>query len=269
MSRQVTIGLVQADTILGDKPTNIEKGVEQVAAAARQGAQIVVLPELFTTGYSLGERYDDLAEPADGPAMQTFCRAAKASGVYIQVGFVESRGVPGVVYNSAAFISPEGKLLGCYAKSHLFAGERMYFSHGNHLPVYHTDYGVFATCICYDIGSPELSRVFALKGAECLLVSAAWYKGDEDIWDNNCVARSTDNLCFMAACNRVGWEGPLHLIGKSKFMAPRGHVIKEAPLDEEALLVATIDLEQIREERRRCLYFLDRRPDLYQCLVEK
>ena len=268
MARAVTIALLQADTVLGDKRANIEKGAAMVAEAAGKGAQIVVLPELFLTGYDLKERYLSLAEPLHGPSIGEFCRMAKENGVYLQVGFVEERRIPGVIYNSVAFIGPEGQIVGCYAKSHLFAGERLYFARGCDTPVYQTEYGTFASVICYDIGICELSRIFALKGAECLLVSAAWCKQDEDIWDNNLIARSTDNLCYMAACNRQGWEGELHLIGKSKFMAPRGHVIKEAPLDRDHILTATLDLDTIREERRRCLYFLDRRPELYDILTK-
>lgn len=268
MAREVTIALCQADTVLGDKAANIAKGAKMVAEAAAKGAQIVVLPELFITGYDLKDDYVKLAEKVDGPSITEFCKIARENKVYVQVGYVEEREVPGIIYNSAAFINPEGVVLGSYAKSHLFAGERLYFSRGNDTPVYDTEYGKFASIICYDIGICELSRIFALKGAECLLVSAAWCKADEDIWDHNLIARSTDNLCYMAACNRQGWEGDLHLIGKSKFMAPRGHVIKEAPLDVDEILVATIDLDTIREERHRCLYFLDRRPELYDILCE-
>lgn len=269
MSRNVTISLAQADTLLGDVQANVERGVGLVHKAAQAGAQIVVLPELFTTGYNLGPRYISLAEPANGPSIQAFREAARENGVYVQVGYIEERGVPGMIYNSAAFISPEGALLGSYAKSHLFAGERLYFCRGNDTPVYRTEYGVFASIICYDIGIPELSRIFALKGAECLLVSAAWCQADEDIWDANCIARATDNLCYMAACNRVGDEAGLKLIGKSKFMAPRGHVLQEAPLGREALLTATLDLDTLAKERQRCLYFLDRRPELYGLLTKQ
>ena len=270
MSRNVTIALAQCDTVLGNKQANIEKGAALVHDAAKQGAQIVVLPELYLTGYDLKERYTALAEPLHGLSMQEFCHMAKENGVYLQVGFVEERTVPGVIYNSVAFISPEGKILGVYAKSHLFAGERLYFARGNDTPVYQTEYGTFASIICYDIGICELSRIFALKGAECLLVSAAWGDFDEDIWDHNLIARSTDNLCYMAACNRQGIEnGSLHLIGKSKFMAPRGHVIKEAAKDADEILVATLDLSSIREERHRCLYFLDRRPEMYGILTQQ
>ena len=99
MSRNVTIALAQCDTVLGNKQANIEKGAALVHDAAKQGAQIVVLPELFLTGYDLKERYTALAEPLHGPSMQEFCHMAKENGVYLQVGFVEERTIPGVIYN--------------------------------------------------------------------------------------------------------------------------------------------------------------------------
>ena len=110
--------------------------------------------------------------------------------------------------------------------------------------------------------------VVALKGAECMLVSSAWCKADEDIWDHDCIARACDNLCFLVGCNGVGTDEGFHLIGKSKFLAPRGNLISEAPLDVETILVESIDLDKVKEARRRCLYMMDRRPEMYWPLVE-
>ena len=269
MSRKVCIGLVQAASVLGEKRVNVEKGVGLIADAAAQGAQIVVLPELFTTGYDLEDKqFVALAEKADGESVRAFRQAAKECGVYVQVGYVETRNVPGVIYNSVAFIDPEGKLVDSYAKSHLFAGERMHFARGDVFSVHDTEYGRFANMICYDIGIGEVGRIVSLMGAECMLVSSAWCKEDEDIWDHDCIARACDNLCFVAACNAVGESKHLHLIGKSKFLAPRGNLVSEAPLDTETVLVQTIDLDQVAQARRRCLYMTDRRPELYGLLTE-
>lgn len=264
MARKVTIALVQSDTTLGDKRLNIEKGAILAKKAKEMGANIAVFPELFLTGYNLQQDYVKNAEQIDGPSIKEFCNIAKENNMYIQVGFVEERRVPGVIYNSVAFLSPDGGIKGRYAKSHLFAKERLFFARGNDMPIFETEYGRFAPLICYDIGICELSRIYALNGAECLLISAAWCERDEDLWDHNLIARSCDNLCFAAACNRCGYErDSLHLIGKSKFMAPRGSVIKEAPCDEECVLTETIDLDEVSEARQRCLYLLDRRPELY------
>ncbi|WP_258358570.1 nitrilase-related carbon-nitrogen hydrolase [Moorella sulfitireducens] len=266
MPRKVTLGLIQADTEIGNVKANVEKGVKLIAAAAAKGAQVVILPELFTTGYNtsiLGPRFIQLAENINGPSITAFAAAAKENGVYVMVGFVEERGVPGVVYNSAAFISPEGKVIDSYAKTHLWGGERIYFAKGNNFPIYQTEYGLFAPGICYDVGFPEVGRLYALKGAELMLVISAWRIEDADIWENNCIARATDNLFFVAGCNRVGYEDNLHLIGKSKVLAPRGHYVAQAPMDKEDILIATIDLDEIKEARRECLYMIDRRPELY------
>jgi predicted amidohydrolase len=109
MSRDVTIATVQANTEIANKEANVEKGVAKVEEAAKAGAEVVVLPELFLTGYNqqiLGARQYDLAEPMDGPSMRVFAEAARENDVYVIVGFPENKGVPGVIYNSAAIFGP-------------------------------------------------------------------------------------------------------------------------------------------------------------------
>lgn len=271
MSREVTLGIIQADTKIMKVKENVEKGVGLIAEAAKKGANIVVLPELFTTGYNsdiLGKHFIDLAETTEGPSISAFREAAKENGVYLQVGYVENRGVPGVVYNSAAFIAPDGSLIDSYAKTHVWAGEKMYFHSGNIIPTYETDFGKVSPSICYDIGFPEYGRIQALKGAELILVSTCYRIQDEDLWRNGCTARALDNLYFVAGSNRVGHEGDLHLIGESRIVGPRGDVIVKAPRDEECILVHTIDLDEVEQARKECLYMLDRRPEIYQAILE-
>lgn len=269
MSRNVTLGLIQADTELGNVKKNVEKGINLVYEAAEKGAQVIQLPELFTTGYNnkiLGQRFNQLAEKINGPSISAFAQAAKENGVYIMVGYVEEREMPGILYNSTAFIGPDGKVIDSYAKTHVWAGEKLYFNKGNDFPIYHTDYGVFAPNICYDCAFPEVGRIYALKGAELLLVSSAWRIEDEDLWDHNLIGRATESLVFVSGVNRVGHEDSLHLIGKSKVLAPRGNIIKEAPMDQEDILIVTIDLDEIKDYRRDCLHMHDRRPELYSIL---
>ncbi|MGI5825486.1 MAG: nitrilase-related carbon-nitrogen hydrolase [Bacillota bacterium] len=250
---------------------NIENGVRSVKASAEKNAQFVIFPELFTTGYdmnTLGKYYTDLCETKSGETISAFQKTARDNGVYIQVGFPEIREVEGVVYNSVAIIDPDGKLMGTYAKSHLFAGERFFFAKGSEMPVYESDFGKFAPMICYDIGFPELARIYALKGSVLFTVSTAWCKADADIWQNNLIARTTDNLCFAAAANAVSDDPALELIGNSRFYAPRGHLLKQAAVGEEEILVSTLDLADVKKARSGCYYFLDRRPELYKKLTE-
>lgn len=271
MAKNITLGIIQTDTEVDEVKKNVEKGIELVAQAAQKGAQLVLMPELFTTGYNpvlLGRRYADLAEKKDGWSVSMFRQAAKENNVYVQVGYVESRGVPGVVYNSVMFIGPDGELIDSYAKAHLFAGERLYFSKGDVFPYYDTDFGRVAAAVCYDIAFPEYGRIQALQGTELILCSSAWRIQDYDIWQNNCAARATDNLYFVAGCNRVGHEADLHLFGESRIVAPRGNLVVKAPMDEECILVHTIDLDDVREARKECLYMIDRRVDLYGPLTK-
>ena len=266
MKREVRIGVIQIDTVIGDKKANVEKGIQQIQEAARQGAQIVALPELFTTGYSqviLKDRLYDLAEPVDGPFMSLLAEAARDNGVYLIVGFVESRGVTGVIYNSAAFFGPDGKLIGCHAKIHLFSTERYWFRAGNEHHVYNTDLGKISVIICFDMGFPEVGRLLALRGAEIVFVPSAWMIEDLDLWTHNLHGQATANLLYMVGVNRVGWEGDLHLFGGSKIVAPRGRTVAEAPHDQECILVETIDLNEILKARKVVRHIADRRPELY------
>jgi predicted amidohydrolase len=266
MSRNVTIGIVQTDTEIGNKKANVEKGVAKVQEAARAGAQVVVLPELFVTGYSqiiLQDKLYTLAEPVDGPSVQAFAEAAKENDVYVIVGFPESRGVPGIIYNPAAFFGPDGKLIGCHSKTHLFSTETQWFRAGNEHRVYPTDLGNIAVIICFDMGFPEVGRVLALKGAELVFVPSAWMLADLDLWTHNLSGQATANLFYMVGANRVGWEGDLHLFGGSKIVAPRGNTVVESPHDEETILVHTIDLDKIVEARSVVRHIDARRPELY------
>ena len=266
MTKNVTIAIVQADTEVGNKEANVEKGVAKVEVAAKTGAEVVVLPELFLTGYNqliLGDKQYSLAEPVDGPSMRVFAEAARENDVYVIVGFPENKGVPGVIYNSAAFFGPGGELIGCHAKTHLFSTEQRWFRAGNEHRVYSTDLGNIGVIICFDMGFPEVGRVLALNGAEIVFVPSAWMLEDLDLWTHNLSGQATANLLYMVGANRVGWEGDLHLFGGSKIVAPRGHTVAEAPHDEEAILVQTIDLDKIVEARSVVRHIVARRPALY------
>ena len=266
MSRDVTIATVQADTEIANKEANVEKGVAKVEEAAKAGAEVVVLPELFLTGYNqqiLGARQYDLAEPVDGPSMRVFAEAARENAVYVIVGFPENKGVPDVIYNSAAIFGPGGELIGCHAKTHLFSAEQRWFRAGNDHQVYSTDVGNIGVIICFDMGFPEVGRVLALNGAEIVFVPSAWRLEDLDLWTHNLSGQATANLLYMVGANRVGWEGDLHLFGGSKIVAPRGHTVVEAPHDEETILVQTIDLDKIVDARSVVRHLDARRPELY------
>ncbi len=267
MRRVLTLALVQMSGQLGDQEANLERVLALTRQAASRGANLVVFPELVLTGYNqdlLGPRLVELALSREDEALQRLARVAGEEGVYLVAGFVERRGIPGVLYNSIVFCGPDGQLIDIYAKSHLFAGERLHFRRGESLSrVYSTSFGKVGFVICCEAGYPEIGRILALQGAELLVVPAAWIRQDEDLWAVNLRGRAIDNLVFVAGVDRVGDEGDLYYIGQSMVVNPRGHVLAQLGPDEEEILLHAIDLGEVAMARRRTLYWMDRRPELY------
>lgn len=269
--RRVTVGLAQMDCQLGQVASNIEKMGRFVEQAAAQGVQLLCFPELATTGYNpqlLGDRFAQLALTGDGPELAPLREAAREHDMWLVVPMAERRTLPGLPYNSAVVIDPQGRVAGSYAKAHLFAGERHWFRQGSEVSLFTGDFGTFGVLICYDAGFPELSRRLALAGAELLLLPSAWRVQDRRMWELNIAQRALENTLFFAGVNRVGREGDLHLFGNSQVADPWGRVVAEAPIDEEELLVVQLDLDQVRAARQDIPYLRDRRPDLYGPLVD-
>ncbi|MCL5075829.1 MAG: carbon-nitrogen hydrolase [Chloroflexi bacterium] len=271
MTREIRVGIIQMDVELGNIAANLGRALRMIEEAAEQGAQVVCLPELFATGYNmeiLGERFVELAQPADGPVARALGQVSQKRGLYIIAGMAESQQMPGVVYNSALLLGPDGQVKGTYRKTHAFGLERFYFRNGGEYPVFQTELGRFGLLICYDAGFPEAGRALALAGVEVIFIPSAWEIRDKDLWDVNTAARALDNLVFVVAANRVGMEGTLHLFGNSKVVDPRGHVLAEAAMDREEVLVTTIDLDDIVKWRKEVRYMTDRRPELYSILCK-
>ena len=123
--------------------------------------------------------------------------------------------------------------------------------------------------ICYDGGFPEVSRILALSGAELILCPSAFPIRDKDMWDIYFASRSLENCCFVAGINRVGTEDDCHMFGDNKIYDFRGHLLAEAPMDEEHLLVHTVDLDDVAYHRATDVpYLQDRRVETYQKIVE-
>jgi len=271
MSRPLRLGLVQMDAVLGDVKSNLERALEYVREAREREVDLLCFPELFSTGYNpalLGERYYSLAEPVSGPTIQRLARAARENGMHIIAPIVLEKSMPGVIYNAAVMLAGDGKVLGSFSKAHLIMSERLYFRAGDEFPVFDTDLGKIGIMICYDAGFPEVARVLALGGAEVVLAPCAFRKPDKQMWDIYFKARALENTFFVAATNRVGHEGDLHLFGTAVVSNPAGCLIAESPEDEENLLVVAIDLDEVRTRRARIPFLRDRRPGLYGALLE-
>lgn len=211
---------------------------------------LVVFPENWPTGYFSFDKYEEEAEPIDGPFVEHYAQKAKEMNTHIFAGsFVERDGDN--LYNTSVLFNPEGELIGTYRKIHLFrygSKEGELLSRGLEPTVVDTPFGKVGLTTCYDIRFPELYRAQVDMGAEIFLVTAAWPLSRVKHWNTFNAARALENQCFLISCNCVGETQGEILGGHSQIVDPWGMV--QATLDaSEAVLTAEIDLSQIERVR--------------------
>lgn len=285
--RTMTVAAVQLQCEK-KREDNIAKAKRLVREAAERGAQVILLPELFETPYFCQERsYKnyELALPVEqNPAVQELSRLAAELRVALPVSFYERAG--NVLFNSVAVIDADGSILGVYRKTHIpddhFYQEKFYFTPGDTgFRVWDTAYGRIGVGICWDQWFPETARCLALAGAEVIFYPTAI--GSEPILDCDSMSHwrrcmqghAAANLVPVVAANRIGreeikpdkennrQESALVFYGSSFITDETGAVVEEAGRDREEILVHTLDLEQIRENRLSWGLFRDRRPECY------
>jgi N-carbamoylputrescine amidase len=277
------IGLVQM--ACGTEPeANLDHAVSLIRKAAAQGAQIVCLQELFRSQYFCREedaRLFDLAESIPGPSTEVLCQVAKELGVVIIASLFEKRAT-GLYHNTAAIIDADGTLLGIYRKMHIpddpLFFEKFYFTPGDlGFRAFDTKFGRIATLVCWDQWYPEAARLASLTGANILFYPTAigwhpaekaeWGAAQHDAWRTAQRAHAIANGIYVAAVNRVGFEGPsdkgLEFWGASFVSDPFGRVIAEASQDKEEILVVECDVKKMEEVRRNWPFLRDRRIDAY------
>lgn len=286
--RKVTIGAVQM-RCGGGVQENIERAERMVRDAAEQGANVILLPELFERPYFCQERryeYYRYAKPVtENDAVRHFMPVAKELGAVIPVSFYEKDG--NVLYNSVAVIDVDGSLLGIYRKTHIpddhYYQEKFYFTPGNTgFRVWDTRFGKVGIGICWDQWFPETARSLAIGGAEMILYPTAI--GSEPILDcdssrhwRRCMqGHAGSNLVPVAAANRIGREevlpcpenggqtSSLQFYGSSFITDETGEVLSSASRDKEEILTASFDLDEIAENRLSWGLFRDRRPQMYR-----
>ena len=278
--RTVRAALIQAQANMS-KPEAIDKHIKMIADAAGQGAEVVGLQEIFRGPYFCAEqdpRWYDTAEPEDGPTVSRMREVAREHGVVLIVPWYEEA-QPGVYYNTACVIERDGTVLGKYRKTHIpHVGpcfwEKFYFKPGNlGYPVWETSVGRVGLIICYDRHFPEVARELGLKGAELVFNPSATVESlSRYLWELEQPAHAVANGFWIAASNRVGVEAPLNnskFYGSSYFCSPRGKIIAQASDSEDEVLVADLDLDQIREVRNTWQFFRDRRPETYGELAQQ
>ena len=289
--KKFSIGLVQM-SCGPDPASNLAKAVARVAEAARSGAEIVCLPELFRSQYFCQKEDTaifDLAEPVPGPSTEALGKAAAAAGVAVIAPVFERRAA-GLYHNSAAVIDADGRIAGLYRKMHIPDDpayyEKFYFAPGDTgFPAFDTHAGRIATLICWDQWYPESARLAALQGASVLFYPTAigWHPHEKtehgatqrDAWMTVQRGHAIANGLYVAAVNRVGFETPkdggpgLEFWGTSFVADPQGVLVAAGSTDREQILVAEIDPARIEDVRRNWPFLRDRRVDAYGGLTRR
>lgn len=261
------------------KASMTEKVVAQIRDAASQGAQIVCLQELFNGPYFGAEQntkwYDMVERIPDGPTTRLMKDLARELGIVIIVPMYEED-LTGVYYNTASVIDADGSFLGKFRKIHIphcHPGfwEKFYFRPGNlGYPVFETAVGKVGIYICYDRHFPEGWRELGLNGAEIVFNPSATVAGlSEYLWKLEQPAAACNNIYYIGAINRPGTEAPWNIgefYGTSYFCDPRGQIMSEGPRDDDAIIIADLDLNLIREVRNTWQFYRDRRPETYQAI---
>lgn len=257
------VACAQMDIALGDKERNLETALRMANEAASRRADLLVLPELFTTGYCL-DQADLLAEKPKGHSVGFLRDLAGRFRLFLIGGSLLERR-ENRVYNTTPVIGKDGRLIGYYDKTHLFPPfqEDRYLSSGTDLPIFKTDLGVFGIMICFDIRFPELARSLALAGAQVLFCPAEFPVERTVTWATLLRARAIENQVFVVGCNRVGSDGKHSYGGRSAIIDPEGKTLAQAENGAQ-LISATIDLGQVADTQKQLPLNKYRRKDLYR-----
>jgi N-carbamoylputrescine amidase len=283
---KVKVGLVQT-TCTANVEANMKKAVEGIESAAKKGAQIVCLQELFRSLYFCDvEDYENfkLAEPIPaGASSQTFSALAKKLGVVIIASLFEKR-TEGLYHNTTAVFDADGSYLGIYRKQHIPDDpgyfEKFYFTPGdNGYKVFQTQFAKIGVLICWDQWYPEAARITSLMGAQILFYPTAigWAetqteevnKEQYDAWFTMQRAHAISNGVHVVSVNRTGNEGPMKFWGGSFVANPHGKVLYQATHDKEEVHVQELDLSQTDFYRTHWPFLRDRRIDTYESITKR
>ncbi len=266
--RKVKVAAVQMDVLLGDVEANLKKFRMMLARCAEQQVDFVVLPEMWLTGYSF-RNLQALAKEHTPAALAETAELAKEYGINIVAGsFPEADGDH--VFNTAYIFGRDGNLTEKYRKIHLFSytGEERFIAGGDQLPHLITSAdGAYGVTICYDIRFPEVFRPLGIQGAEIIFVPAQLPHPRLNHWRILLLARAIENQSFVVGCNRVGHVKKLAYFGHSMIIDPWGEVLAEGE-EEEMILTAELDLDQVAEVREKMTVYQDRAPSVYNSFKE-
>ncbi len=275
--QEITVAVVQMHPQLGKVEDNLiamGKFVDRICS--EQKTDLIVFPELATTGYELGLRFTDVAERVPGHQVNLLAQRAADYSTHIVFGLVTKEKVESVIYNAAIVVGPDGELLGEYRKLHLPGEERLAFRPGYRIRPVETTFGQIGVILGWDLAFPETTRSLALDGADILCVCANWGHSPAhdratyvQEWRTYVQARALENATYIVASNRIGEEYSYQFFGDSMVVGPRGEI--HAAIDEEieAYAVTTVDLDAVRETREESQLIQCRVPAAYRSVVRK
>jgi predicted amidohydrolase len=250
-----------------------------VAEAREHAADLVVFPELATTGYiephsdaDFARRLYGASETIPGPTTATLAEAARNGDVHVIAGVSELHpSIPHVLFNSAILIDNEGELIGVHRKVHACLEEKNYYAPGDAIEVFDTALGRVALNVCYDVRFPELARIQALHGAEIIVSIWASFVQDGKVPESSirerCATRAMENALFFLGCNRSGVEGSRTFYGHSAIAAPSGVTLAASASDAEEVVRAELLADSLASQRAYLTVFRDRRPELYGAIL--
>jgi predicted amidohydrolase len=275
--QELTVAAVQMYPQLGKVEDNLlamGKFVDKICT--QQKVDLIVFPELATTGYELGVRFTDVAERVPGHAVNLLAQRAADFGTHLVFGMVTKEKVESIIYNAAIVIGPDGELLGEYRKLHLPGEERLAFRPGFRMPTFETAFGHIGVVLGWDLAFPEVARSLTLDGADLLCVCANWghspaqepepFVGE---WRTYVHARALENSSFVVASNRIGEEYSYKFFGESMIVDPRGAVYASIDEEIEGYALATIDMDAVRKTREDLQLIQCRQPQAYRSVVRK
>jgi len=274
---EITVAVVQMYPQLGKVEDNLiamGKFIDQICT--EQKVDLIVFPELATTGYELGLRFTEVAERVPGPAANLLAQRAADYSTYIVFGMVTKEKVESIIYNAAVVLGPDGEMLGEYRKLHLPGEERLAFRAGYRLPVFETSFGHIGVLVGWDLAFPEAARSMALDGADLICVCANWGHSPAqdralyvEEWRTYVQARALENSLYMVASNRIGEEYSYQFFGDAMVVGPRGELYASIDEEIEGYAVAPIELNAVRKTREELQLIQCRVPSAYRSLVRR
>jgi predicted amidohydrolase len=231
--------------------------------ARDQGCELILFPELIVTGYLAPAEIAPLAEPVDGPSVQTLSQAVRKLGIAIAFGLAELDERRQVRYNAMIVLDSQGQIAGCYHKMHLWDTEKQWAQGGDRVALFEVGGVPCSGWICYDTRFPELARLAALGGVDLCLVPTAWLGPGEE-WKLALRARALDNSVFVAGADIISADPALRCQGLSTIVDPRGTILVEAEPGREGIIHTVLRGDVLAAQRRRVPLLRDRQPSLYR-----